>query len=117
MAGTLTYQIVATFVSNGKTLPVQGVTFEQTLGDAYKAGVVLVTQAEAVTLDSVASPKVGYFRNLDATNFVTVLDDAAELAVVPAGQAALIQLPAGVTLKAQANTANCLMDYAVFAAS
>jgi len=52
--------------------------------------------------------------NQDATNYILILDDAAEIARLLPGDVCFIPLPSGVDLKAQSDTANCLMDFAVY---
>ena len=116
MAGTLTYQIQASFTGNGKTMTIRGDTKTLTTGDVYNGGIITVATASPTTLaiGSVATPSAAYFCNLDDANAITIYDDSAVLAVIPAEQAALIHCGAGVTLKAQAATADSLMDYTVF---
>ena len=90
-----------------------------TVNDTMHSDQVTITQASAVTIDlgAVTSPTYFFIDNIDGTNSVNVMDDATNLAVVPAGGAVLIPLPSGVTLKAQANVADCIINYAVFMAA
>lgn len=60
-----------------------------------------------------------YVKNLDNTNYVT-LGPTSGGAIVPmvrlnAGKAALIPLVPGLTLRAQANTAACKVEFKLFA--
>lgn len=90
------------------------------LGDAIESNEVTITQAAsmAIPLGTVATPVLLYARNTDPTNYIIIFDDATEIArLFPSSFPALIPLPAGVTLKAQANTADAQLEYAVFQAA
>jgi len=75
-----------------------------------------VTQAAslAVPLGEITTPTMLYVYNTDDTNFIKVLDNATEIGRVQAGDSGFIPLPSGVTLKMQADTADCDVDFAVF---
>lgn len=87
-----------------------------TMGGEMQFSTLTVTQAAslAVPLGTVTTPTIGYFYNAGPTNYVSILDNATEIARIPSGRAALIPLPNGVDLKAQANTADCSMPYALW---
>ena len=90
------------------------------LGDAIESNTITVTEAAAmaVPLGAVTTPALLYARNADATNYIVILDDTAEIArIYPSSFPAIIPLPAGVDLKAQANTADAQLEYAVFQAA
>jgi len=119
MADEITYQIVIQYTKNGKTFTVPGDALELDAGDEMVSGIITVTQASAITLDlgGVDTATLAYFRNLDDTNSLEVRDDTDVLCDIPAEQACLLHLDSGLTsIKAQADTADCLMEYVVFEA-
>jgi hypothetical protein len=118
---TLKYSLSATHTRSdiAKWYLTPAVGASVTVNDTMHSDTVTATQASPVTvaLGAVTSPTYFLVDNADATNSVNVMDDAAVLAVVPAGGATLIPLEAGVTLKVQANVADCIINYAVFMAA
>ncbi len=119
MADELTYTISAVHTKNGKTTVIPAVNSVRSTGNAIAAAVQSIGHAAAVALEtgSVVTPAVMYARNLDATNFVTILNDDVEIAVIQPGGQQLIDLSgvvAAADLKAQADTAAVLLDYTIF---
>jgi len=113
---TLNYSISGTFRTDGHLYSIQGTPAELTLGSKMVFDRITCTFAAPVTLalGLVTTPTLGYFYNADDTNFLQVRDDAAVLAVIQAGRSSFINLESGVTLKVQADTGDCLMDYALW---
>jgi hypothetical protein len=70
--------------------------------------------AVAIPLGAVTVPTDLLVVNTNATNFITILDDATPICLVPASSWRFIGVPASADLKAQADTADCVMDFAVF---
>ena len=116
MATTLTAIVNATMRADASTFSITPVTQSLTVNDLFMADRVTVTEASAVTLElgAVTTPRYGYFHNADDTNYLEVRNDAAVLAKLKAGEACFIPLGSTVTLKAQADTADCEMDYALW---
>jgi len=116
MANTLTYQTGITFRTDDFVWSLQPTSVELAMGSKMQADRVTATFAAAITiaLGEVTAPTVAYFHNADATNFVTITDDATFLAKIPAGRTVCLNLAGTETLKAQADTADCLLDYALF---
>lgn len=116
MATTFTYSITGTLRNDDEVQSLMAQSVAVTVGDTYKTDTVTVTFAAPVTLDlgDVATPLIGYFYNKDATNFLEVRDDTDVLASIPAGKTAIIPLDSGVVLKAQADTGDCSMYYAIY---
>jgi hypothetical protein len=82
-------------------------------------GELTVTEAAPVSvpLGNVATARYLYAQNKDAANYIQILDDATEIARLLAGESCFIPLPDGVDLKAQADTADCEMIFAVYGAA
>jgi len=119
MADELTYVISATHIKNGKTTVIPAVQSTRSTGNAMSQNVQLITEAAAVNLNvgSVTVPAVMYARNLNATNYVKILNDAVIIAIVKAEGQTVVDLSgvvAAADLKAQADTADCLMEYTIF---
>jgi hypothetical protein len=119
MAATLTYSISAAFRADNATFQITPVSVSMTMDTAMVYDRITVTQASAVTLSLglITAPIVAYFYNADDTNYITITNDAAFLAKVPAGETVLLGLVGTETLKAQANTADCIMEFAAWQAA
>jgi len=89
---------------------------QRTVSAKFNADRLTVTHASAVAipLGAVTAPTDLLVVNTNATNFIAILDDATPICLVPASSWRFIGVPASATLKAQADTANCIMDFAVF---
>lgn len=86
-------------------------------GTYHSEGTLLVaTAATAVPLGQVTAPHWAWFKNLDATNFVTVRNGAAgaDLIKLLAGEIAMVPLLDTSAPYAVANTAAVLLEYAIF---
>lgn len=104
--------------TGGRIIPGIAVNVTVAVGNEYSIGAKSIgfAAAEALALGGVTTAVWGRFINHDATNYVSILNDAAEIARIPAGGVAQITL-ANITaanLKAQANTAAVLLEWAVF---
>lgn len=76
------------------------------------------TTHEALTVSAdVATNGMGYFTNLDATNYVEIGRDVTgtfyPVAKLKPGESAEFRVAAGVTLYAKANTAACDLDWMI----
>jgi hypothetical protein len=116
---TITYNISATVRSDAGVFQTSPITATFTVADNYRQGRLTVLEASATTIPigDITTPRLAQFRNADPDNYIVILDDATEIARIPAGQGQFVFLPAGVDLKAQANTDDCVMDFAVFEAA
>ncbi len=86
-------------------------------------GTILVgVTATLVPLGQVVQPHWSYFKNLDATNFIDVLngsrgneedDDAATIIKLLPGEAAIFPMLDTAVPYATADTAACLMEYLI----
>lgn len=105
----------------GRIVPGLAVNVTMTVGDEYTMGAKSIgfVAAEALPLGGVTTAVWGRFINHDATNYVSIINDATEIARIPAGGVAQFTLPniAAANLKAQANTAAAQLEWAVFDAS
>lgn len=119
MANTVSYSINAQFSNTVGITQITPVLVSLTVGGAVSMNRMTATFAAsvAVPLGSVATPTAAYLYNADATNYIVILDDTTEIGRLPAGKSQFFFLPSGVTLKVQANTANCLLDFAVYDAA
>jgi hypothetical protein len=113
MESTLTYSISATLRTDAATFSVTPVSVVIAMSSTFEANRITVTEdaSMAIPLGAVTGPTVAYFSNVDDTNFITIYDDDVFLAKIPAGQTVLLNLAGTETLKAQADTADCDMDY------
>ena len=113
---TLEYVIQATSRSTGTVASVTPVSASITISDDLSVGSLTVTQSAsvAVPLGNITTPWAGYFSNTDSTNFIKILNGSTEIARVPAGQAIFFVFPSGITLNAQADTADCDMDFTLY---
>jgi hypothetical protein len=119
MMATLTINITGTHaadVARSSIIPAQ---LSVTVANSLSSGRLTVTESAslAVPLGNAGTARYLYAVNQDATNYIVILDDAIEIARLLAGDTCFIPLPSGVVLKAQANTANCTMDFAVYGAA
>lgn len=120
---TVTNQITSISRATGSTVQIIPVSAEFAATEGPTVDRLTVTQAAslAVPLGVITTPRIGYFSNVDATNFIKILDDTVEIARLSpstdGASTALIPLPDGIVLKAQADTADCLMDYALYEAA
>lgn len=75
----------------------------------------VTTAALAVPLGSVTSPHWAYFMNLDATNYITLMNGAAGavFARLLAGDCAFVPLDPACVPWAKADTAACQMEYMI----
>ena len=113
---TLTYQVTALHRGDNSVFNITPVAVDYTCINQFSSDRLTVTFAAslAVPLGEVTTPTLLYASNTDATNYISILDDTVEIARLTAGMTAMIPLPASVVLKAQADTGNCEMDFAVF---
>ncbi len=91
-------------------------TFTMT-GNPYVQGVISVgTSAEAIPLGEVTQPHWAWFKNLDATNYLTIRNGAsgADLLRLYPGELCPVPLDITATPYAVADTAACLLEYAIF---
>lgn len=77
------------------------------------------TNMTALLVNTATIEGLLYMKNLDATNYVKIGPTSAG-AIVPMvrlrpGKVALIPLEPGLTLRAQANTAACLVEFRLYA--
>ncbi len=91
-------------------------------GDTFVNAAFVATEASAVALPlgGVASPDMLAITNMDETNYVEVgEDDGGFVAVqrIKPGRTLMLDLTELAAPYVKANTANCLVTYAVFAAS
>jgi copper(I)-binding protein len=116
---TLRYTIQATHAANVGRSSLTPAQIDVTVAESPSTGRLTVTQAAAVAvpLGSVVTPRFLYAINRDADNYISILDDATEIGRLLAGESCMMALPSGVTLKAQADTDDCLMDFAVYGAA
>lgn len=116
---TLSYQITATHRGDANAFQVIPVAVVLTVGNAVSADRLAVLHAAPVSvpLGNVTTPRFAYLSNVDADNYVKVLNDAVEIGRIPAGTSSFIALPDGVVLKLQANVATVNVDFAVFEAA
>ena len=116
---TVTYQVSSSSSATGAITQVAPVSVSFAASDNVTVGSLTVTQAAslAVPLGNITAARIGYFSNTDTTNFVKILDDTVEIARLAAGMTAIIPLPDGIVLKAQADTADCAMDYTLYEAA
>ncbi len=119
MADELTYTISAAHTKNGKTTIIQNVNSTRSTGNEISPGTHTITHSEAVPLKtgSVVTPAIMYARNLDDTNYVTILNDDVAIAIIQPGGQQIVDLSgvvAAADLKAQADTAAVLLDYTIF---
>ena len=97
-------------------------TLTADLATARRGGHVqtIGTSAETVSLGDVATPTLGIFRNLDASNFVTIGPQVGTTLLIEpflkllAGQVALVWLDPAVVIMAQADTASVDLQVDVF---
>jgi hypothetical protein len=116
---TLRYTIQATHdgaVSRSTITPRQ---ITATVGDNPSMSKLTVTEAEslAVPLGGITTPRFFYAVNLDGDNYIQILDDATEIGRLMPGDSGFMPLPDGVDLKAQADTDDCEMLFAVYGAA
>lgn len=122
MSATLSYSISLTHrITDGSVMSIQPVSVSKTVSENHVSGIVTIASASATAfpLGTVTTPLVAYIYNMDDTNFITVIDDSTDLQIdIPAGEPAIIPLSSGLTtLKAQADTADCEVYYAIFEAA
>jgi len=76
------------------------------------------TSDEAISLGDVSTEGVCFLQNLDDTNFVTFGPDSGgsivALGMLKPGEVAALRLSPGLTLRMQANTAECRVKCVVF---
>lgn len=81
------------------------------LGDTLRAS-VLHTAETVIVSSSASDDTFVYIKNTDATNFVTLSNDAGdEFGVLNAGEFAFLPVKAGAGLEVQADTAACVIEY------
>lgn len=83
----------------------------------YVEGTILVgTSATLIPLGAVTTPHWAYFKNLDATNFLRLMNGSAgaKLPKLKPGEPALFPLDDTAVPYAQADTAACLLEYLIF---
>lgn len=96
---------------------VDGATFTMTGSPFIGPTTISVgTSAEAIPLAEVTQPHWAWFKNLDATNFVEIRNGSggADLIRLYPGEACAVPLAIDATPYAIADTAACLMEYAIF---
>ncbi len=87
-------------------------------GTTYiQAEMSVPTSATVIPLGGVTSPHWAWFYNTDATNYLQLQNGAsgAVFCRLLAGDFALVPLDPAAVPYAIANTANCLMEYTIFA--
>jgi hypothetical protein len=116
---TLQYTIIGNHSAQVARSVIQTRQVVVTVGDSPSTGKLTVTETGTidVPLGQVATPRYMYAVNLDPDNYISIIDDATEIARLLPGDATFIALPAGVDLKAQANTDDCEMLFAVYGAA
>jgi hypothetical protein len=116
---TLRYTIQATHIADVAQTNLAPRQVQVTVGDSPSTGKLTVTEAAAIAipLGNITTPRYLYAANLDPDNYIVILDDATEITRLLVGDAAIIPLPAGVDLKAQADTDDCEMLFAVYGAA
>jgi hypothetical protein len=116
---TLQYTITGNHASDVARSIIEPVQVTADVSDSPSTGRLTVTEAAplAIPLGNVATPRFLYAVNRNATNYILILDDATEIGRLSAGKACFIELPSGVDLKAQADTTDCIMDFAVYGAA
>jgi hypothetical protein len=119
MMATLRYTIQVTHdgaVGRSTITPRQ---ITATVGDNPSTAQLTVTEADpvAIPLGEITTPRFLYAVNLDADNFIQILDDATEIGRLLPGNSCMMALPAGVDLKAQAVADDCEMLFAVYGAA
>ena len=87
---------------------------------ACAGGVQIIgTSEEAIVVTDVATPGYCFFRNLDATNFVTIGSFVSATYYpalkLKAGEYAICRLDGSKTFYAKADTANVKLQYAILA--
>ena len=113
---TLRITIQGTHAANVAQSSILTSPLAATVADRFSQDRLTVTFAAplAIPTGTVTVPRYLYAVNQDATNYIVILDDATEIARLLPGDVCFSPLPSGVDLKAQADTANCLMDFAVY---
>jgi hypothetical protein len=117
MAGTLSYTINIQWQGEGKTMTIPAVTASRETGLEVLAHIQSIrTDSTQLVAGDVDDPVAGYFRNLDADNFVTLTDgeDGDVLAIIPAGQNQFVHIDPTQSLWAKADTAALLLDYTLY---
>ena len=81
-----------------------------------KGTLLATTGGVTIPFNGITAPHRSVFHNLDATNYVQIVDivSSCNIARLYPGEWAIIPLDQGVTLKAKANTASCQLVYAVY---
>jgi len=80
-------------------------------------GVLIIGQAaeETISFTDITSEGYLYLRNLDGTNYIKYGPDSGgsmvDFGKLKAGECAVLRLYPGLTLKAQADTADCKLQY------
>jgi len=119
MMATLTITITGVHAADVARSNLVPEPLSATVSNSPTTGRITVTHAAslAIPVGNAGTARYLYAINQDATNYIIILDDATEIARLVAGDVCFIPLPSGVDLKAQANTANCIMDFAVYGAA
>ncbi len=85
-------------------------------GDAYSQGAILVlTTGTAIPLGQVSTPHWAWFKNLDATNYLTIRNGPAGsilLQLYP-GEEHPVALSSSIVPYAFASSASCLLDFLI----
>jgi len=116
--GTFNLSIGGTFLANGVTWTIPTGQTEITIGQEYVKSTYVAPFAgeAALALGGVANPILIYISNRDSANYVDLLvgSGGAIAAQILFGQAAWVPWVATVAPYVLADTADVLIDYAVF---
>jgi len=105
----------STVMASAVARALSNVTFNQT-GSGYIEGTLSVTtSAIAIPLGGVTAPHWAFFYNLDATNFIRIMNGSggAKVPKLRAGECAFFPWDDTATPYAQADTSPCLMEYLI----
>lgn len=75
------------------------------------------TSAENLAVGDVATPGYGYYKNLDATNYVEIGKDSGGFVAfvkLKPGEDCWFPIAASITIQAKADTASCNLYYKIF---
>ena len=94
------------------------ITVTNTNGRSSGGVQTIGTSAETVVVSAdLTAYGYAYFRNLNATNFITIGPDSTgqiDFLKLLAGEYAIVPLKPGITIKATADTAACDLQYLVY---
>lgn len=110
----VTAKLVITNGNLSKTFNVNSRNRDQTTLGAHNPVIIVGTSEEVISAGDVATLGYVAFQNLDSTNYVDIGPESGG-AMVPlirleAGDAAILRLKPGITIRAQANTASVKLE-------